>query len=312
MYLAFDIGGTNIKYGIVDENGKILEKSKRPTPLSSENEFLSALTEITQAYKAKYELAGIGISAPGIVSKDGVMLTFGALTTMYGLPLRENLSALTDLPVAVENDGNAAAIAERWTGGAQDLKNYITVVIGTGLGGGLVVNGQVYRGGHGVAGELGWPLYHNVPTSGNIERASENFHSATVLGLLSRYDQVLRSYGDYRADTAFSDTLELINRVQSGDFDATVTFNEFVSDLATNLLNLFGIFDPEAILIGGGISENEFFMTQLSKTWKNLISRHEALNRIDKMGILGDIRKAQLGNDAGMLGAAYTIKQSLQ
>ena len=307
MYLSFDIGGTNIKYGLVDENGAIIEKNKQPTPLEK-TEFLSALTEITKSYQATQNLAGIGISAPGVVSKDGVMTTFGALTTMYGLPLRDKLSELTGLPVAVENDGNAAAIAEHWVGAAQNLENYITVVIGTGLGGGLVVNGQVYRGGHGMAGELGWPLYHNLPQAGNIERASENFHSATVLGLLSRYNQVLDSYGPHEN---FTDTLKLIDLAENGDFDAQQVFQQFVTDLATNLLNLFGIFDPEAILVGGGISENELFMKKLLETWQQLISRHEALNRVQKMGILGSIKRAKLGNDAGMLGAAYTIKQAL-
>lgn len=111
MYLSFDIGGTNIKFGVVNEKGQILEKAKVPTP-KEEVEFLSLLTKITDDFKARYSLDGIGISAPGVVSSDGVMTTFGALQSMYGLPLREKLSGLTQLPVVVENDANAAAIAE--------------------------------------------------------------------------------------------------------------------------------------------------------------------------------------------------------
>ncbi len=308
MYLSFDIGGTNIKFGVVNEKGQILEKAKVPTP-KEEVEFLSLLTKITDDFKARYSLDGIGISAPGVVSSDGVMTTFGALQSMYGLPLREKLSGLTQLPVVVENDANAAAIAEHWVGGAKDLQNYITAVIGTGIGGGIVLNGQVYHGGHGLAGELGWPLYHHVPKAGNIEVASETFHSATVLGLLQKYNQVLDTYGTHEP---FTDPVLLIERVKAGDADATAVWNSFVSDLATNLLNLFAIFDPDAILVGGGISENSYFMSALTNEWTTLIGRHQALNRVNQMGLLGTIRKAELGNDAGLLGAAFTIKEKLK
>ncbi|MFC4652142.1 ROK family protein [Lactococcus nasutitermitis] len=308
MYISFDIGGTNIKFGVVDDEGKIFEKSKIATP-TEKARLLQTLTDTVATYKKKYEIIGIGVSAPGVVSKDGVMTTFGALTNMYGMPLREQLSLKTALPVAVENDANAAAIAERWTGGAQGLQNYITIVVGTGLGGGLVLNGQVYQGSHGVAGELGWPLYHGFEAAGNIERSSETFHSATVLGLLERYNQVLSTIGEHEK---FTNTKTLIDLVKSSDEVATSVFDSFVKDLATNILNLFAIFDPEAVLIGGGISENPFFMKKLQKTWKKLISRHEALNRMNELGLLGEIRKAQLGNDAGLLGAAYTIKKRLE
>lgn len=304
MYLSFDIGGTAIKYGIVTDAGEILEKGKVPTP-QEENEFLNILTEIFTTYKTNYDLAGIGISAPGVVSKKGVMTTFGALTKLYGMPLADKLSQLTGLSVAVENDANAAAIAEHWTGGAKDLENYLVMVIGTGIGGGLVINGQVYRGGHGMAGELGWPLNHGVLTAGNIEHESETFHSATVLGLLRRYNLAQASFGQ---TDELTDAKALIDLVKAEDETAQAVFDEFVSDLAVNLLNLFTILDPEAILIGGGISENEFFMQSLIQKWQKLISRHEALDRVNQMGILGEVRKAQLGNDAGILGAAYLIK----
>lgn len=308
MYLSFDIGGTSIKYGVVSKKGEILEKSKIATPKTAQ-ELLDALTAVVKDFQQNYKLKGIGIAAPGIVSDDGVMTTFGALTEMYGLALRERLFNATNLPVAVENDANAAAIAEHWLGGAKDLNTYITIVVGTGLGGGLIVNGKVYRGGHGFAGELGWPLYHDIPEEREIEPASENFHSATVLGLLRRYNLALDERGEHEP---FSDTKKLIEQAEAGDTRATEIFDSFVKDLAINLLNLFAIFDPEAILIGGGISENSYFMKKLQTTWHDLISRHEALNRVEHMGILGKLRKARLGNDAGLLGATYTIKTHLK
>lgn len=307
MYVAFDIGGTSIKYGLVGDDGEILEKDKVPTPLE-EQAFLSTLSEKVENFREKYaDIRGIGISAPGVPSKDGVMTLFGALTDLYGLPLQARLNELTGLPVAIENDANAAAIAEHWLGGAQDLTDYITIVVGTGLGGGIVQNGQVYHGAHGAAGEVGWPLYHGRNRAGNLEWCSETFRSPTVLGLMRRYNKAMESFHKEETD----DTPAVLALAESGDATAFNIFDEFVGDLAQNLLNLTAVYDPEAILIGGGISENPYFMDALQNKFAAFIERHEALSRLKSYGLLGEIRRAELGNDAGMLGAAYIIKTKL-
>ncbi|MDR2975833.1 MAG: ROK family protein [Streptococcaceae bacterium] len=307
MYIAFDIGGTTIKYGVVSSTGDILEKDKLSTPMS-EVDFLSKLTDIVKKYQSNYDdIQGIGISAPGVVSETGVMTLFGALTELYGMPLQARLTELTGLPVAIENDANAAAIAEHWLGGAQDLKDYITIVVGTGLGGGIVQNGQVYRGAHGAAGELGWPLYHGRNRAGNLESCSETFYSPTVLGLMRRYNEALTSL--HQEET--SDTRAVLALAEAGDPTAFNIFDEYIGDLAQNLLNLTAVYDPEAILIGGGISENPYFMDMLTARFDAFTDRHEAMSRLKSYGLLGEIRKAKLGNDAGMLGAAYIIKTKL-
>jgi predicted NBD/HSP70 family sugar kinase len=307
MYIAFDIGGTSIKYGLISPAGEILEKDKVPTPLE-ETAFLSTLANIVKNFQSEHDgIQGIGISAPGVVSKDGVMTLFGALTELYGMPLQARLEELTGLPVAIENDANAAAIAEHWLGGAKDLTDYITMVIGTGLGGGIVQNGQVYRGAHGAAGELGWPLYHGRNRAGNLERCSETFYSPTVLGFMRRYNEALESL--HQGET--QDTPAVLELAEAGDATAFNIFDEYISDLTQNLLNLTAVYDPQAILIGGGISENLYFMDSLTRRFEEFTNRHEAMSRLKSYGLLGEIRRAELGNDAGMLGAAYIIKTKL-
>ncbi|AYG00877.1 ROK family protein [Lactococcus allomyrinae] len=309
-FLAFDIGGTFVKYGVVADDGEILEKGKFPTP-DEEKPFLSALTEMTKSLSVRFELAGIGISAPGTPNRDGVMVNFGGLTKMYGLPLREKLSALTDLPVVVENDANAAAIAEKWLGAGKDYSDYMVMALGTGIGGGIVINDQIYRGGHGIAGEFGWALTNGITVVGELEDVSQNFKAAAVMGLLRTYNEAQKSitHGHF---TPLLEAKEVVDLAQAGDKIAGIVFEQFLCDLTVNLMNLTACFDPEVILIGGGISANDYFIRALQAKWSELIERHFGLSRIKNQGLLTEIKPAGLQNDAGMLGAAYTIKMKLR
>lgn len=310
MYLSFDVGGTFIKYGVVDDEGTIIEKSKVATP-QEENAFVATLTELSVAYKEKYPIEGIGLSVCGVPDENGVVVNFGALTHLYGLPLQARLSTLTGLSVAVENDANAAAIAEKWLGGAQTMKNYLVIALGTGVGGGIVINNEIYRGAHGTAGEFGWALTNGITPVGELEEVSQNFKSAAVLGLLNNYNKAQNSvtHGDF---TELSEAKEVVDLVEAGDVTASIIFDEFLTNLTLNLMNLTSFFDPEAILIGGGISANEYFMDKLQEKWTLLISRHFALNRMRTQNRLPVIRQAALRNDAGLLGAAFTIKSKIR
>ena len=310
-YLAFDIGGSFIKYGVIDDSGKILKKGKVLTP-HAEKPFLKVLNDkVKEEQKVYHDILGIGLSAPGTPNFEGEMVNFGALTEMYGLALKAKLSNLTHLPVVVENDANAAAIAEKWLGTGKKYSNYMVISLGTGIGGGIVINNQIYRGGHGIAGEFGWVLNHGISRVGELEEKSQNFKSATVMGLLRRYNQSMKSI-THNAFTELTDAKDVIALVIIKDKVATIIFDEFLSDLTINLMNLTACFDPEVILIGGGISSNDYFMEKLQQKWLDLISRHYGLNRVSQQGLLTKIKRAGLKNDAGMLGAAYTLKEFLK
>lgn len=309
-YIAFDIGGTFIKYGVVDDSGKILKKGKVSTP-QTENPFLEVLSEKVKVVQKDYQdILGIGISVPGTPSSKGVMVNFGSLTQMYGLALKEKLNNLTQLPVVVENDANAAAIAEKWIGAGKEYSNYMVMALGTGIGGGIVINNQIYRGGHGIAGEFGWVLNHGISKVGELEEVSQNFKSATVMGLLRRYNQAMESI-THNNFSELTEAKAVIELVIANDQVATIIFDEFLTNLTLNLMNLTACFDPEVILIGGGISANDYVMEKIQEKWEELISRHFGLNRIKQQGLLTEIKRTDLQNDAGMLGAAYMVLISL-
>ncbi|WP_086350886.1 ROK family protein [Candidatus Enterococcus clewellii] len=308
MYVGFDIGGTNVKYGVLDEHGQIIEKAMIETKTKKEN-ILDDLVKVVDDYKKRYAIEGIGISAPGVIQKNGFMTTAGAIQSLYETNLKEEMEERTCLPTAVENDANAAAIAEKWIGNAQKLDNYLCIVLGTGVGGGIVINGQVYRGAHGMAGEFGYMMIDDLPSSGNIEAVSLNWRGAVVGGLYPQYNRALRK--EQSDAVAVKDAKVIMERAKNGERIAQKVLDRFYQDLAVGMLNLIGSFDPEVILIGGGISANEEFIQQLTKKIDVLEERHESI-RFLKDKTIGKIQPAKLKNDAGMIGAVYQVRQFLE
>lgn len=308
MYVGFDIGGTTVKYGVLDETGTILEKSVIPTNYQLAD-FLVELDGIVKDAQKRYEkIEGIGISAPGIIQKDGFMLTAGAIRPFYGANIKLELEQLTGLPVSVENDANAAAIAEHWIGNAQGLENYLCIVLGTGIGGGIVLNGEVFRGAHGMAGEFGWSIIDQLPAEGDIEEVSWNKRAATVGGLCYQYN-LSQKKSDVAAPMLL-DAREIFQREAEGEALAINTVEQFLTDLAVGMLNLISCFDPELILFGGGISSNEQFNQRFQKRLEELMDRHQSIHYL-KDKTIAAVRPAKLKNDAGMIGAVYQIHRQV-
>lgn len=303
MYIGFDIGGTAIKYGIIDGEGNILEKEKLAT-VDDFSIICTSLLEIILEKKESYNLKGIGISAPGIIRQDGHMITAGAIRSLYGKNLKTELEKTANLPVYVENDANSVAIAEKWIGNAQSMKNYLCIVIGTGIGGGIVIENDVYRGAHGMAGEFGWMLIDQLPNQGNLEAVSGNLRASTVNGLVRIYNESCKQ------DSKIVEAREIFSLAEQGDSYARKITTQFYKDLSVILINLISLFDPEAILIGGGISENKYFLDNLKKTLLELETRHEPINYLLKKTI-APVITTKLKNDAGLIGAVYQVHRFL-
>lgn len=299
MYIGFDIGGTSIKYGIIDSGGNIIEKDKIAT-IDDYSILFNSLFDIISSKKEIYDLKGIGISAPGIIRTDGYMITAGAIRSLYGKNLKTELEKKTDLLVYVENDANAVAIAEKWIGNAQTMKNYLYIVIGTGIGGGIVIENNVYRGAHGMAGEFGWMLLDELPEKGNLEAVSGNIRASTVNGLVRLYNDSCES------DRKVEEAIEIFILAENGDDYALKVTSQFYKDLSVIIMNLVSLFDPEAIFIGGGISENQYFLTNFQKVLLKLETRHEPINYL--LGrTIAPVIPTKLKNDAGLLGAVYQV-----
>lgn len=305
MYVGFDIGGTTIKYGVLDECGTILEKGSMETKYEPDVFYANLLKIIEEAQRI-YQINGIGISAPGIVQKDGFMLTAGAIKPLYGENFKRKLEEATGLPVTVENDANAVAIAEKWIGNATDLENYLCLVLGTGVGGGIVINGKVYRGSHGMAGEFGWMMIDKLPETGNLEAVSINRRASVVDGLVRLYNEAWQSEDE--TVMPVQDAREIFTLAESGDERAIEMTKQFYVDLSVGLVNLISCFDPEVILIGGGVSANEQFHRELQKTLTEVQKNHAAINYL-RGKTIAPVRPTKLKNDAGLIGAVYQVHQ---
>ncbi|MFD1411152.1 ROK family protein [Lapidilactobacillus gannanensis] len=305
-YIGIDVGGTTIKYGLVDHAGQIQAQGAVPTPLNK-NDFLEQLTKIVTDYQTQAtDLAGIGISMPGIIKNNGFLVTAGAVRSMIGVNLKAEMEQRTNLPTNVENDANAAAIAEHWLGAAQGIENYLCLVLGTGFGGGAIINNQLYRGAHGMAGEFGWMLTHDLDFTRDLEDASLNKSSAIVGGLCHTY-----TLAKQQLDPEFErliDARVIFQAAAAGEKLAQMTLDKFYYDLATGILNLIVCYDPEVVLIGGGISANPTFIHDLNAALTDLELRHVSVSEV-KDQTIAQIKPAKLMNNAGIIGAVYQAMQ---
>ncbi|MBE9388203.1 ROK family protein [Vagococcus salmoninarum] len=307
-YMSFDIGGTSIKYGVVTSLGEILLKAAFPTP-QSRGAIVSGMYDVLQSCQKKYpKISGIGISAPGMVADDGTLIVAGAIDSLYGANLKQELGKYTDLPISIENDANSAAIAEQWVGNAQGTRNYICLVLGTGLGGGVVIDSKLYRGRHNLAGEFGFSLIEGVSSSGELESNTMNYKGAVVLGLISMYEEALAK--EKIAVPKKIDAREIFTKANQGESIALAVLKKYYENLSILCLNIMSFFDPDKILIGGGISANNQFMTELLDTFESLFARHTSLANIGRENA-AEIIPAKLLNDAGLIGAAYNIYRQI-
>ncbi|WZL77366.1 ROK family protein [Eubacteriales bacterium mix99] len=308
-YMGFDIGGTSIKYGVLTGTGEIVLRDSFPTPENEEQ----ILHQMEQAFflcrKQVSDIAGIGISSPGQMAEDGTLIVAGAIHSLYGVNLKKGLEKKAAIPVVIENDANCAAIAEQWIGNARDCKNYICVVLGTGVGGGVVLNNHLYKGSHGLSGEFGFSIIDGVPETGNIEDATLNYKDAVVLGLYNQYNLTRKALGLPMDETI--DARQIIALNNADDPVAKKVLHKYYVDLSTLFINIISFFDPDKIIVGGGISSNFQFIKELNETFEEMFARHESLANIgrDKMA---KIVPAKLSNDAGLTGAAFLIHQKLQ
>ena len=154
QYLAIDVGGTSTKYALVSEQGELAEKHKQPTARNSRAEFMAAMAALIHRYQG--QIAGVGLALPGVVNQQqGIVKTCAALPFLETMPLAARLkdAAHLNIPVVIGNDGNAAALAEHWQGKLAGTINSAMIVLGTGVGAALFLNGTLYTGSHDVSGE---------------------------------------------------------------------------------------------------------------------------------------------------------------
>ena len=288
LFIGFDVGGTHIKHGVIDENGNEIVSDEYDTP-DNEEAFKARWKKVVEAYRKAHEIVAIGVSFPGHINHHtGQAAKAGALDYLDGENLCALFGELTDLPVTAENDANCAALGERWQGAGKDYENFVCMTIGTGIGGGIVMEGDLYRGSHYRAGEFGV-----LPVGSNGEPMHE---VASASGLMKACSRALQLSEDEMPHGE-----ELFKRMES-DVHLREAIEEWAHFLARGVYSVISMFDPQAVLIGGGISEQE-------KIYRLLDKYLERFEEWDALKV--PIRPCELGNQAGRLGAVWLAKQKL-
>lgn len=288
LFIGFDVGGTHIKHGVIDENGKELTTDEYDTP-EDKNTFKKKWKAVVETYQDEYDIVGIGVSFPGHINHhSGEAAKAGTLDYLDSENLCELFADLTDLPVTVENDANCAALGERWQGAGKDYEHFVCITIGTGIGGGIVMEGDLYRGSHYRAGEFGV-----LPVGDQGEPMHE---VASASGLMKACRRALAV-----SEEEMPDGKELFKRMES-DVHLREAIEAWAHFLSRGVYSVISMFDPQAVLIGGGVSEQEKIYLLLDK-YLERFEEWEAL----KVPIL----PCELGNQAGRLGAVWLAKQKL-
>ncbi len=282
--IGIDIGGTTISLGCFSADGTCLESISLATPQPATPEaIVNAIANPIQIFCHKYTCQAIGVGMPGPTDATNRIARVGInLPDWTDIPLAEWLEERTHLPVTLANDANCAAVGEAWLGAGREIENFILLTLGTGVGGAIFINGKLFTGSYGAAGELGLvTLYPNgYPcNSGNQ-------------GSLEQY----ASIGAIRRMTG-KDPLELGQLAAKGDRDSLDFWQEYGKTLGAGIASLVYVLTPEAVILGGGISASAeyFFPATLAEIKRRVHPSSRAGLRL---------LKAELGNNAGMIGAA--------
>ncbi|PXW91652.1 glucokinase [Streptohalobacillus salinus] len=311
--LGVDIGGTTIKMGIISVEGKIIEKWEVTTKTGEEsdqipNDIWNALQSKLTTHSIPVEACfGIGVGAPGFVVTDTGEIAQAVNLGWLDFPLGTLLHDLSNLPVYVENDANIAALGENWLGSGDLAENLVAITLGTGVGGGIIVNGRIVSGTNGMAGEIGHMTMekNGVPCNCGRRGCLETITSATGIARIAQ----ARVTAD--SDTELAPLLEKKKKLTAKDvFDATKNNDRVAQEIVAEVVDVLGlaisnittIVNPSKIVIGGGVSKaGEELLKPLKKAFVSY-----ALPRIVEST---SFEIAELGNDAGIIGGAYLVKQ---
>lgn len=293
-FVGIDIGGTTIKYGVINDAGQISVKGQKNT-VTTKSALFESMDGIIDELTQTYPVSGIGISVPGFVTKKGMLHSAGAIKGFVGINLLEELEKRFPYPIHIENDANATALAEHLLGASKGTESSVTLTIGTGVGGAIIINNELLRGKNSRAGEFGFMLIDPVS-----QADTKSPSLSKVAALPSLY-----TYYFIQANQRLEDGKRLFLMANDKDQAAQKAINLFTQKLAIGIYNLLMIIDPEIIVIGGAISENNEFLSIVKKKVTRLFQSHDELvnTKIPK------IVATQLKNDAGMIGAVSPFLQ---
>jgi len=307
LTIGIDVGGTKVLGGVVDEAGKVLTTARKDTPRQGGSALTQTIADVAKELLQQHSVASVGVSAAGFVSSDRkTMLATPNIADWNGVDLDNQLTKLIGLPVVIENDANAAAWGEAKFGAGKNQDHMMMLTVGTGIGGGIVVNGALYRGAFGIAAEFG---HMRVVPDGHIcgcgargcfeQYASGNAllrHAREAINASPEVARNLLSRGD--GTVAGLTGQAITDAARDGDPVALAAFNTTGQWLGAGIASLAVLLDPACVVIGGGVIDAGEILLKPTR---------ESLER--NMPFAGkhpypQIIAAQLGNEAGLVGVA--------
>lgn len=290
-FLSFDIGGTALKSAIIDHSGNILAKQSLATPQN----LPAFLSEIKQQIEANLsEIRGVAISCPGkIDSVTGTVYFGGSLPFLHEVSLGARLSNDYQLPVSVINDGKAAALAELWLGNLQNIKNGAAITLGTGIGGGIIINGEILQGSHFQAGELSF-MFQNMDDHSLDSLAGMR---GSAVGLIESLAKI-SDQPDEKNGAKLFESLDLsLSSVQS-------LISQYSRSVAETIYNLAVVLDLQRVVIGGGISSQKILIQSITEAFEDI---YDSIPLIKQTLTMPEIMSCHFKNDANLLGALYHL-----
>ena len=314
-YVGVDIGGTNLKAGLVDENGVLLATQKMKVASIADDDGLawtvaSLVQELAHTVNISVsDVASVGVGVPGTVEIRSGSINYTCNLPLRNVPLRKLFHRYLSIPLYIENDANCAALAEFLVGAGRDSKRFVTITLGTGVGAGIVHNGKIYHGANGMAGEVGhmviqrgglpcpcgrhgcWEQYASATALKRMTAAALAAHPHSILAQV-----VAENEGRVSGQSAFI-------AARRGNPVGQQVCDEYVDYLACGVVNVVNIFQPDTLAIGGGVS-NEAEEQLLLPVQQRVARESIPCGRDRRTRIV----KAELGNRAGIIGAALLGK----
>ena len=292
--LCIDVGGSSIKYARIDSEKNMMDQGKIPTPYEGISAYLDCLEGIYRRFQGK--VMGISLSVPGIIdSQKGVCITAGNLRFADGLGLVEELKGRCKVPVAIMNDAKCAALAESTYGALSDCRDGVVLVLGTGIGGALIKDGQVHMGHHFAAGEFSF-----ITMADCVDLPAT--HWCGLNGMPRLLEAAARLKG-IPADQVSGE--QVFAWIREGDRQVEQLLGEYTRSIARMIMNLQFIYDPQRFAIGGGISRQPLLVEQIR-------------NHLDYLYALfpyqvprAEVVACKYYNDANLLGAYCNLSRKM-
>jgi glucokinase len=308
--LAVDIGGTKIASALVRGDGTILSRAQEPTGKDGPQQNIAQIvrqldTLLADSGRTHEDVLGIGIGIPAMLERDSDLIIWGPnLNGWRNVALRPSLESHFDLPVCIEYDGHTAVLGEWWVGAGRGYHSLVDIIIGTGLGGGMILEDRLIRGNNRLAGAAGWFTFCAEPAQEDPNDRALGYWEARTAGpgIAHRAEELLatRQYSDsvLGTDSSPVTSREVFSAAREGDPLATTICNEIADLLGSGIANIVSLVNPEIIILGGSVGSNAGFLIprihEVVNTWAQPVSARAV-----------QIFVSTLAGDAGLLGAAY-------